>query len=67
VFTLELQCSLGNKEEHEIKFIICLVLYVLTGMSASVLLLRGLPHQAEIKAKVMEFTHRESAHITDPA
>ena len=36
-------------------------------MLASVLLLHGLPHQAEIKAKVMEFTYRESAHITDLA
>jgi hypothetical protein len=67
VFTLGLQCILGNKQQLEIKFIICLVLYILIGMSTSVLLLHGLPNQDKIKAKVMEFSYRKSAYITDLA
>ena len=35
-------------------------------MSASVLLLHGLPNQ-DTKAKVMEFSYRESPYITDLA
>jgi hypothetical protein len=67
-FTLKLLRSLGNKQQqHRIKFIICLVLYILVGMSASALLLQGLPHQTEIKADVLDFNYRESPHITDLA